>query len=229
MTFSIPSGAVGNLFAGMLAREMGLPLQFICAVNANQTLYRLFTTGVFSPRDLIPTCSSAIDIVLPYNVWRLLYFVCGRDSDQLRFWMDEFQAKGEFTLPPDILKRLQDMIRVTSISDARTLATMAELHKAGCLPDPHAAVAIAGAKAFYEKTESPMVCLATAHPAKFPDVVKNALGLGKTAPLPPAARHPALDRAMAMPPNLTTCGLEELEPWLVRAMTDVVTARKHDI
>ncbi len=78
MVFSVPSGAFGNLFAGYLARAMGLPVTgFVCANNVNNALSTALTTGVFEKRPLRRTVSSAIDIVVPYNFWRFLYFLGG--------------------------------------------------------------------------------------------------------------------------------------------------------
>ena len=83
--FSVPSGAFGNLFGGFLARSMGLPVnQFICANNANHALHTVFSSGLFAKKDLVQTLSSAIDIVVPYNFWRFLYYSCGSDSEKIK-------------------------------------------------------------------------------------------------------------------------------------------------
>jgi threonine synthase len=80
---------------------MGLPVRtFVCAVNANQTLFRAFDEGVFAPSALIPTCSSAIDIVLPYNFWRFLYFASGRNWKKIKSWMDKLELAAGLNLIP---------------------------------------------------------------------------------------------------------------------------------
>ena len=99
IVFSVPSGAFGNLFGGYLARTMGLPVQaYICANNQNAALHRAISTGRFTKEDLIPTVSSAIDIVAPYNFWRYLYFAGGKDPVKIRQWMDDFQKQGSVQL-----------------------------------------------------------------------------------------------------------------------------------
>ena len=224
--FSVPSGAFGNLFAGFLAREMGLPIkEFICSVNANQTLYRAFTTGEFRNDALIPTCSSAIDIVVPYNFWRFLYFASGRNTDKIKSWMDEFRSRGRVKLDPDTRAAIRRGFSAVSISDDQTLETIRRLYTSAepYLLDPHGAVAVAGAFAARDtpEAETPIVCMATAHPAKFPGVSTRALegAEGNAADLPGEAVHPSLVRAAQAPQNLATCRLESLESYLINAMT----------
>jgi threonine synthase len=95
IVFSVPTGAFGNLFAGYLAREMGLPVSyFICANNSNATVHRVMKTKRFSRKRLQQTPSNALDIALPYNYWRFLYFVSGRDAKTIRRWMTEYQDQG---------------------------------------------------------------------------------------------------------------------------------------
>jgi len=220
VVFSVPSGAFGNLFAGFLARKMGLPVQeFICAVNANQTLYRAFTTGVFKNEALISTCSSAIDIVVPYNFWRFLYFASGRNAVKIRTWMDEFHATGQVIIDPETLNAIQNGFVSTSVSDQQTLATIKAVYKAdpSYLLDPHGAVAVAGAKTMAHRYSAgtSIVCLATAHPAKFPDIIAKALG-GKS--LPQEATHASLVQAKKADQKLEVCELRDLEGHLINRM-----------
>ena len=219
--FSVPSGAFGNLFAGYLARQMGLPVDtFICAVNANQTLYRAFTQGIFQPKNLIPTCSSAIDIVLPYNFWRFLYFASGCDKLKLRRWMEELEDTGRFELDAASRKSITQGFHSVSILDDLTLKTIKSFYETdqSYLLDPHGAVAVAGAKAYNAKQDMPVVCFATAHPAKFPDVTAKALGLSESSPFPNAAQHTDLVNIPESKANLTTCPLDNLEDYLINAM-----------
>lgn len=221
VTFSVPSGAFGNLFAGYLAREMGLPVKrFICAVNANRTLHRAFTRGVFAPSALIPTCSSAIDIVLPYNFWRFLYFASGRNSGKIKSWMDELDARGGFELDGDTRDAICRGFQSVSITDKRTLETIRQYfdRSPSYLFDPHGAVALAGAVSFKTEDITPVVCLATAHPAKFPDVIASALALPEGSPLPPNAVHPDLTRVPDDAANRSTCSLDDLEAYLCNTM-----------
>ena len=222
--FSVPSGAFGNLFAGYLAREMGLPVQtFICAVNANQTLFRAFSEGVFAPSALISTCSSAIDIALPYNFWRFLYFASGRNSEKIKAWMDDLDAVGKAELDVKTRDAINRGFKSVSIKDKLTLKTIRTIFKSNpsYLLDPHTAVALAGGMALRKNDRTPMVCLATAHPAKFPNVIANALNLDVGEDLPKAAVHPGLARVPVDDANLTICALEDLVEYLTDAMSSV--------
>ncbi len=221
IAFSVPSGAFGNLFAGYLAREMGLPVQtFICAVNANQTLYRTFTRGVFQPAPLISTCSSAIDIVLPYNFWRFLYFASGRKCEKIEAWMDELNADGRFELDAETRKVINQGFQSASVTDELTLNTIREYFRSdpSYLLDPHGAVALAGALSLQTDGGTPVVCLATAHPAKFPDTVARALELPQGRVFPEKADHPDLIRVPDNEANLSICALGSLEDYLTDAI-----------
>lgn len=223
VVFSVPSGAFGNLFAGFLAREMGLPVHtFVCANNRNRTLHTLFSKGIFKKRDLIPTVSSAIDIVVPYNFWRCLYFTCGRDAGKLAAWMDRFRDTGEIRLDDDTRSAVQKGFTSRSISDEETLATIRDIYETrNYLLDPHGAVAVSAARQLKDTVpeNSRIICLATAHPAKFPDVIRRALG---ASALPDAAGHPDLDRAATLPERLTACNLPDLSSTLTTAIRQTV-------
>jgi threonine synthase len=215
---SVPSGAFGNLFAGFLARSMGLPVRkFICSTNDNATLHRLFSKGVFEKRDLIQTVSSAIDIVVPYNLWRFLFYTCGSDAQRLTAWMDEFEQKGFITLDKKTLSLIQDGFLSCSVSDDITLCTIKQYwDRENYLLDPHGAVAVAGAGLVSDDASVKTLCLATAHPAKFPEIIRQALSIyGR---LPKAATHPSLTQAMNLEESFTSCSLAGLEEQLTMTL-----------
>jgi threonine synthase len=218
IAFSVPSGAFGNLFGGYLARSMGLPVEmFICANNENQALHTAFSQGVFAKKDLIRTLSSAIDIVVPYNFWRFLYFSTGSDSKKLKSMMDEFSARGFVTLDPQTAACIQDGFRSVSISDeetADTINTTFAQHN-GYLLDPHSAVAVAASYQFKHTlpADCKIVCLATAHPAKFPEIIRKVLGTGDQ--LPDRGKHQSLEAAGRKCQQLRICSLESLQSALV--------------
>jgi threonine synthase len=218
IAFSVPSGAFGNLFGGYLARSMGLPVEmFICANNENQALHTAFSQGVFAKKDLIRTLSSAIDIVVPYNFWRFLYFSTGSDSKKLKSMMDEFSARGFVTLDPQTGACIQDGFRSVSISDeetADTINTTFAQHN-GYLLDPHSAVAVAASYQFKHTlpADCKIVCLATAHPAKFPEIIRKVLGTGDQ--LPDRGKHQSLEAAGRKCQQLRICSLESLQSALV--------------
>lgn len=221
IVFSVPSGAFGNLFAGYLARSMGLPVaRFVCANNVNSALHTAFSTGVFPRRDLVQTPSSAIDIVAPYNFWRFLYFVTNRDAKRIRQWMKDFSENRLVEFDQDTADKIRDNFISASIGDEETLATIRNLYETdgSYLIDPHTAVAVAAVNSVRDQlpVDVKIVCVATAHPAKFPDVMKSALNLEK---LPASAHHPAIDEARAACERLRICQLENLRSNLIAEMT----------
>jgi threonine synthase len=228
VVFSVPSGAFGNLFGGYLARSMGLPVEsYICANNKNATLHRAFSTGHFTKKDLVATVSSAIDIVAPYNFWRYLYFACGQDPAKIRQWMAEFQNQGSVQLDSRTAEAIRDGYLSAAITDERTLATMADLYQGrdGYLLDPHAAVAVAAADALADNfaPQTKIVCLATAHAAKFPDVVRRALAA--EGELPESARHASIEAAKGLCQHVRLCDCRNLSEALTRAMQAVTNRR----
>jgi threonine synthase len=230
--FSVPSGAFGNLFGGYLARTMGLPAEaYICANNQNATLHRAFSTGRLTKQDLKPTVSSAIDILVPYNFWRYLYFACGQNHGKIRQWMEEFQNRGSVQLDSQTAHEIQQGFISASITDEQTLATIADLYRSrdGYLLDPHAAVAVAAADTL-SHTFAPttkIVCLATAHPAKFSDVIRKALAVdGK---LPDQAVHKSIEAAKDLCQHVRLCDCAKLTSALTHSMQSVSQYRTDSI
>ncbi|MDW9580383.1 threonine synthase [Sinorhizobium meliloti] len=228
VVFSVPSGAFGNLFAGYLARSMGLPVaRFVCANNVNNALHTAFSRGVLPRHDLVQTPSSAIDIVAPYNFWRLLYFATNRDTARIRQWMKDFAARREVVLDVETTKTIQGGFISASISDEETLATVRSVYEAEghYLIDPHTAVAVAAVEAIRDSlpAAAAIVCFATAHPAKFPDVIKRALDVEE---LPAAGHHPVIDEARDACEHLRICQLENLRSNLIGEMTRHVARRR---
>lgn len=220
VVLSVPSGAYGNLFAGYLARQMGIPIHtFVCANNRNKTLHTAFSTGIFKKQNLVQTVSSAIDIVVPYNFWRFLYFSSGSDADKLNAWMNTFEQDGEIHLDKKTSAAIRKGYASCSVSDEATLDTIKETwERNGYLLDPHGAVAVAAARKLEPKRENPIktICFATAHPAKFPAVIQKALG--KDVKLPAAASHSSLMCAATLAQKRIICDKDALESVLVKAM-----------
>lgn len=221
VVFSVPSGAFGNLFGGYLARSMGLPVkQFVCANNINQALHTVFSTGVLEKKNLVQTLSSAIDIVVPYNFWRLLYFSCECDSEKLKSWMDEFRENGVVVLDDETLSSVRSGFASVTVSDSETREAIRDTYEKGkgYLLDPHTAVAVVAASALQDTLPQDMkiICLSTAHPAKFPEIIRTCLD--SKSELPEQGRHPSLERARQACQKLRLCDLENLEFALVNAM-----------
>jgi threonine synthase len=195
--FSVPCGAFGNLCAGYLAKRMGLPVEkFIANSNENQVLSEVFTTGKLTKKDIITTHSSAIDIAAPMNFWRFLYFSLGEDSALIKALYEQYEKDGEIQFTEDLFSKLREGFLSYTVSDEETLSIISKFYtEEAYLLDPHGAVAVAGGLHYSEQLKAfPIVCLATAHPAKFPDIIH--LATGET---PIAATHASIASAKTLP------------------------------
>jgi len=187
----IPTGAMGNIAAGTLSRLCGLPIRHLVAgVNANDIVDRAFRMGEFHRSDAMEkTLSDAINIQVPYNFERLLYYACGEDTSQVRKWMEQMDATGKLTLPAELLSKLQDKYRSRRVDDPEILTTIQSCFQDhGYLIDPNTAVAVAAAQALYPDhaagvattaSQLPVAILATASPCKFQETVMKAIGSDK--------------------------------------------------
>jgi threonine synthase len=201
VAFAVPTGNFGNVFAAYAARRMGLPIdRLVVGSNRNDILTRFFGTGAMTIGTVEPSLSPSMDIQVSSNVERLLFELLDRDGAALRDLMTGFRASGSFTLAPARLARARALFHAARVDDAQTTATIAAVHEAtGELIDPHSAVGVEAARACRGDPRVPMIALACAHPAKFPDAVRAATGL--TAPLPPHLAHlmTARERVTVLP------------------------------
>lgn len=218
LDMAVPSGGFGNLCAGGFARKMGLPVHtFVIANNTNASLHRIFSKGVFSKKTIFETPSSAIDILIPYNFWRYLYFCVAGDASKIKKWSDTFLSKGSVRFDATTYKEYTKGFRSASISDATTLQLIQEIYASDdYLLDPHGAVALAAADAVKEAAGTrKMICLATAHPAKFPDVVARAL---QTDIVPEQGKHHSIEKAKKRCEKVYLCDHANLEEALLDIM-----------
>jgi threonine synthase len=187
--FAVPTGNFGNVFAAYGATRMGLPIErLVIGTNRNDILARFFDSGAMTIGAVEPSLSPSMDIQVSSNVERLLFELLGRDGAAIRALMTRFRADGRFTLEAAPLAAARALFHAARVDDAQTTATIAEIFRAtGELIDPHSAVGIAAAGARRGDPRVPMIALACAHPAKFPDAVRAATGV--TAPLPPHLAH----------------------------------------
>ncbi len=183
--FAVPTGNFGNILAGHLARRMGLPIEkLILAANANDILHRFVQTGVYARGELHQSLSPSMDIQVASNFERYLYHLAEEDSGRLRGWLTRFQAEGRLEVGPDLLEAVQAEFASARVDDAQTLETIRQVHDDhGYLLDPHGAVAMRAALEAHG-SGAPVVCLATAHPAKFGEAIARAIGAAP--PLPDA-------------------------------------------
>ncbi|MVA40883.1 threonine synthase [Agrobacterium vitis] len=183
ISFTVPTGNFGDIFAGYVAREMGLPIdKLVIATNDNDILARTLKTGRYEMRGVMATTSPSMDIQISSNFERLLFEASGRNAGEIRSQMASLKQSGAFEIKPDALKTIRKLFRAgraTQQDVAKTIATT--LAETGYLLDPHTACGVVVASKF-EKPQSPMVTLATAHPAKFPAAVKSASGIDPALP-----------------------------------------------
>lgn len=184
VSFAVPTGNFGDVYAGYVAKRIGLPIdRLIVATNTNDILARTHATGSYEPKAMVPTQSPSMDIQVASNFERLLFELAGRNGDRVRGQMRSLQQSGAFDLSADELVALRREIDAGRLDEAGTARVMAEVHEtAGQVVDPHTAVGIGVAETVSRNQRTPVVALATAHPAKFPDAVTRALG--KTPPPP---------------------------------------------
>ncbi|EJF85767.1 threonine synthase [Candidatus Bartonella washoeensis] len=178
VSFTVPTGNFGDIFAGYVAARMGLPIaQLVIATNDNDILARTLTSGTYETRPITHTTSPSMDIQISSNFERLLFESGNRDPVWIRNAMENLQQSGRFTLDETRLQNIRSMFCAGKSSMAETAQTIDSVYKeSGYLADPHTAVALKVARE-HKKTHIPMIILATAHPAKFPDAIQNACGI----------------------------------------------------
>jgi threonine synthase len=184
--FAVPSGNFGDVYAGYVAQRMGLPIaQLIVATNRNDILARFFASGTYRAGEVAPTMSPSMDIQVASNFERLLYDLCGGDGAEVARLLAEFAAHKSLHVSADALGRARELFDAARVGEDETAATMAEVLRAtGELVDPHTAVGIRAGHACRLDPKTPLIALATAHPAKFPDAVERATGIR-----PPLPQH----------------------------------------
>jgi threonine synthase len=204
IAFAVPTGNFGDVYAGYVAAKLGLPIaQLIVATNRNDILARFFATGRYSTGEVHPTMSPSMDIQVASNFERLLYDLCDRDGEQVRRLMAGFAQRGELSVPAEALGRARELFDAASADEAQTSTTMAEVFRAtGELVDPHTAVGIRVGRQCRVDPATPLICLATAHPAKFPDAVQRATGVTPSLPARFADLHQRAERFDVLPNDL---------------------------
>ena len=186
LTFSVPTGNFGNIYAGYVAKNMGVPIdRLLAATNRNDILYRFFKTGRMEATRVIPTLSPSMDIQISSNFERLLFDMLGRSGDAVTQTMAHFRTAGPFDMDAQIMEKVRKTFDSGHKDDAQTLEVMRIVQqKSHYLLDPHSAVGVAVAEDYQRlNPKSVMVSLATAHPAKFPAAVRRATGMDP--PVPP--------------------------------------------
>ncbi|MDO9499335.1 threonine synthase [Falsiroseomonas sp.] len=184
VAFSVPTGNFGNVLAAWAARRMGLPIaQLLIGSNRNDILTRFLSDNDMTMRSVEPSFSPSMDIQVSSNFERLLFELMGRDPTATADTMRRFRAEGRMPVPDAAWHSATRVFRGFALDDAGTLEEIRRLHGQGYLADPHTAIGTAAAMASPPSDPAiPIVVAATAHPAKFPDAVRQATGI--EAPLP---------------------------------------------
>jgi threonine synthase len=184
VAFTVPTGNFGDVYAGYVARCMGLPVDRLAiATNVNDILARTVATGIYELREVVPTCSPSMDIQVASNFERLLFDAYGRDARAVRALMASLAQSGRFALSEQALSAIRAVFSAGRADEGETAATIRTmLRETGQFIDPHTAVGVAVAEKETRDHSVPMVVLGTAHAAKFPDAVEAACGV--RPPLP---------------------------------------------
>ncbi|MBP1859589.1 threonine synthase [Rhizobium herbae] len=183
ISFTVPTGNFGDIFAGYVAKQMGLPIdKLVVATNENDILARTLQTGRYEMRDVKATTSPSMDIQISSNFERLLFEAYDRDASKVRGAMANLKQSGSFEIEEDALKSIRKVFRAGRATEKDVAKTIAKtLETTGYLLDPHTAIGVFVANK-HETSSVPMVTLATAHPAKFPAAVKSASGIDPALP-----------------------------------------------
>ncbi|WDR06555.1 threonine synthase [Devosia rhodophyticola] len=183
VSFTVPTGNFGDIFAGYAAKRMGLPIdRLIIATNANDILARTLSSGRYEMAGVHPTISPSMDIEISSNFERLLFEASGHDAKAVLAMMDSLKQSGGFALPEKTIASIRSEFSAATSDEPMTKTTIAKIAREnGYTLDPHTAVGVEVAQQLRDPLV-PMITLATAHPAKFPDAVKQAMGF--EPPLP---------------------------------------------
>jgi threonine synthase len=209
VSFSVPTGNFGDIFAGYLAKKMGLPIdQLIVATNSNDILHRCISSNDHTKKELLQSLSPSMDIMVSSNFERLLFDAYDKDGTAIAQLMEDFKS-GSMTIADTAMKKIQDNFDSYRLDDEAMINVITDVYdKNEYLLDPHTAIGVEAARKIRRSLDVPMVCLATAHPAKFDEAITKA-GL----------ENPKLPHHMA--------DLFEREERFVVLKDDITTVQEH--
>ena len=202
VSFAVPTGNFGDIFAGYVAMNMGLPIErLVIATNVNDILVRTVETGRYQPQGVVASASPSMDIQISSNFERLIFELVERDGERCADRMESLASQGSFALDDDEVRLLRQIFQAARTDEA---ATLDEIHRTWketkYLLDPHTAVGVSAARRVERDPAVPMVTLATAHPAKFPDAIRKAIGAPPPSP-PIVTRQADLPERTSTLPN----------------------------
>ena len=175
VSFSVPTGNFGDIFAGYLAKQMGLPIeQLVVATNSNDILHRCLSQNDHSKKPLVHSLSPSMDIMVSSNFERMLFDMYNRDGAAIKQLMEDFKS-GAMVLSDEALDKAKGIFSSYRLDDDEMIDVIRDVFESTeYLLDPHTAIGVKAARETRLNSSTPMVCLATAHPAKFPEAVKKA-------------------------------------------------------
>jgi threonine synthase len=203
ITFAVPTGNFGDVYAGYVAARMGLPVdRLIVATNVNDILARTLATGTYEPRAVVPTTSPSMDIQVASNFERLLFEAYDRDAAAVRAAMASLAQSQRFTVSSRALAAIRALFTADRAGEDEVAATIRTVKReSGNFIDPHTAVAVAVAEKETRDPAVPLIVLSTAHAAKFPDAVEAACGSRPALPEWLAHINERPERITALPPD----------------------------
>jgi threonine synthase len=204
VAFSVPTGNFGNILSAWVARRMGLPVaRLIVGSNRNDILTRFLNDNDMSAAPVQPSLSPSMDIQISSNFERLLFELLERDGTATANTMHEFRETGRMTIATQVWKRVRGVFHGSSLDDAGTAAEIRRVRESyGYLADPHTAIGIAAAREHPPAHGVPTIAMATAHPAKFPDAIEQAIGMRPELPPRFADLMTMPERFSVLPNNL---------------------------
>jgi threonine synthase len=205
VAFSVPTGNFGNVYAGLAARHCGLPIhQLVIGSNRNDILTRFFASGRMQSEAVMPTLSPSMDIQISSNFERYLFDLYKGDAAKVVAQLSSFRQSGSYAVEDRQWAEARALIDAKALNDGETLAIMRQIYQeTGQLIDPHSAIGVAAGRARRRDPSVPMVALATAHPAKFPDAVERATGKRPSLPAALADLYQRPERFDRLPNDLT--------------------------
>ncbi len=204
ISFAVPTGNFGNVYAAHAARRMGLPVaELVIGTNRNDILARFINSGVMTIGPVEPSLSPSMDIQVSSNFERLYFELKHGDGAGVAEAMTEFRRTGTLPASAAEWQEARRLFAAYRVDDEATLEEIAATYRAtGIMLDPHSAVAVAAARAMRRDASRPMVALATAHPAKFPEAIRRAIGTEPTLPPALAALARLPERDLSLPNDL---------------------------
>jgi threonine synthase len=206
VSFSVPTGNFGNVYAGHVARQMGLAIDpLVIGTNRNDILARYFATGRMTLAAVEPSLSPSMDIQVSSNFERLLFELKGRNGAAVSEAMRLFRQSGSLPEDKQAWRMARRLFSAHKVGDTETMQTITQTYaRTGILIDPHSAVAVAAAQAEIAARDDgpPMIALACAHPSKFPDAVERATGVRPNLPTGLADLFERRERTMILPNEL---------------------------